>query len=80
MPEPRSNLETLALRLPPDVDLRQTLKSIVHQENITAGDHSQMIEILPDLQYQQVLDEHTGFAELTIGPITANSKPSQIQT
>jgi uncharacterized protein len=37
MPEPRSTLETLALRLPPDVDLRQTLKSIAHTENITAG-------------------------------------------
>jgi uncharacterized protein len=34
---PRSTLETLALRLPPDVDLRQTLKSIAHTENITAG-------------------------------------------
>jgi uncharacterized protein len=34
---PRSPLETLALRLPPDVDLRQTLQSIVHTENITAG-------------------------------------------
>jgi uncharacterized protein len=37
MPEPRSPLETLALRLPPDVDLRQTLKSIAQAENITAG-------------------------------------------
>jgi hypothetical protein len=26
---PRSTLETLALRLPPDVDLRQSLKSIL---------------------------------------------------
>jgi uncharacterized protein len=34
---PRSTLETLALRLPPDIDLRQTLKSIAHTENITAG-------------------------------------------
>jgi uncharacterized protein len=34
---PRSTLETLALRLPPDVDLRQTLQSIAHTENITAG-------------------------------------------
>jgi uncharacterized protein len=34
---PRSTLETLALRLPPDVDLRQTLKSIAYTENITAG-------------------------------------------
>jgi uncharacterized protein len=34
---PRSTLEALALRLPPDVDLRQTLKSIAHTENITAG-------------------------------------------
>jgi uncharacterized protein len=34
---PRSPLETLALRLPPDVDLRQTLQSIAHAENITAG-------------------------------------------
>jgi uncharacterized protein len=37
MPQPRSPLETLALRLPPDLDLRQTLQSIAHTENITAG-------------------------------------------
>jgi uncharacterized protein len=37
MPQPRSPLETLTLRLPPDVDLRQTLKSIAQVENITAG-------------------------------------------
>jgi uncharacterized protein len=130
---PRSPLETLALRLPPDVDLRQTLQSIAHTENITAGIilsgigslntvslrfagqnthttidgkheiltlagtigldgvHLHMsvanaqgqvigghvvdgcmvyttveltIGILPDLQFQRILDQRTGFAEL----------------
>jgi uncharacterized protein len=37
MTKPRSTLETLALRLPPDVDLRQALKTIAQAENITAG-------------------------------------------
>ncbi len=37
MPEPRSTLGILARRRTPDVDLRQSLKSIAHTENITAG-------------------------------------------
>jgi uncharacterized protein len=142
MSEPRSTLETLALRLPPDVDLRQTLKSIAQAENITAGIilsgigslktvvlrfagqnthttidakheiltlagtigldgvHLHMsiansqgevigghvvdgcivyttieltIGILPDLKFQRVLDDRTGFAELSISPFCNES-------
>jgi uncharacterized protein len=136
---PRSTLETLALRLPPDVDLRQTLRSIALQESITAGIilsgigslktvtlrfagqnthtiidskheiltlagtigldgvHLHMsvanaqgevigghvvdgcivyttielaIGILPDRKFQRELDDRTGFAELTVKPVS----------